>query len=136
MSLKQLEQAYLLLNLQHQCLLLEIEQRHEALGEKLMECLRLIHDISLLRRQDDQVQLKQNALALEADRRRSPFNLYDLLCTPLDPNTYPPGFRPRRPHHPTAQALLFRQLGRAFFNDPSLTSSSFNRAWQSVRSHS
>ena len=36
--------------------------------------------------------------------------------------------------HANTRSILLRQLGRAFYRDPSLSSNSFNAAWQSVSS--
>jgi hypothetical protein len=132
----ELEKAYLMLSLRHQELLAEIEQRNESLGEKILECMRLIHELSLLHQEDDHIRLQQDVLANSADRTGRPLNPYDIHFRPMDfIHAYSPGpTGRRRPPHANTRSILLRQLGRAFYRDPSLSSNSFNAAWQSVSS--
>lgn len=135
---QELESAYLALRHRHQELLVEIEQRNGALGEKILECMRLIHELSLLHQEEDRVQVQQDVISHTADQTGQPLNQYTILCAPLDfVVSYSSGLSSRRrpaSERVTTRDLLVRQLGQAFYRDPSLTSSSFNGAWQSVSS--
>lgn len=130
-----LENAYLALNLRHQELLLEIELRHGVLGERLLECMRLMHELSLLQQEHDNIQHQQDAIARTADQSGRPFDPYDIHFRPLDLVSHPSGLSSRRRlPRATPRDLLVRQLGQAFYREPSLSSNSFNGAWQSVSS--
>ena len=125
-----------MLTLRHQELLVEMEERNEKLGQKIIECMRLIHELSLLHQEDDRIRAEQAALANSADQTGQRLNPYDVHFRPTDlfaSHSPGPSGRRRAPHANT-QSILLRQLGHAFYRDPSLTSDIFNTAWQSVHS--
>lgn len=133
---EELENAYFMLTLRHQELLIEMEQRNEVLGERILECMRLIQELSLLHQEDDRIRLQQDVLAHSVDRTGRPLNPYDIHCRPMDfavARSPGPSSR-RRPPHANPRSILLRQLGHAFYREPSLSSNSFNAAWQSVSS--
>jgi hypothetical protein len=137
LTYQELRNAYLALNLWHQEVLAEMGQRNGFLGERIIECMRLIHELSLLHQEEDRIRLQQDIIAHTAGQAGQPLNPYDTFCEPPDfvapsgPGIFNDG-HPAHTERITARDLWVRQLGQAFYRDPSLTSSSFNGAWQSV----